>query len=46
MNRELKAKDDIGEDLKESEFEQKNWQLRGDEQDGIDLNYQADDDLF
>ena len=46
MNREFNAKDDIGEDLKESEFEQKNWQLRGDEQDGIDLNYQENDDLF
>ena len=43
--RESKA-DDIGEDEKESEFEQKSWQLRGDEQDGIDLNYQENDDLF
>ena len=43
--RESKA-DDIGEDGKESDFEQKSWQLRGDEEDGVDLNYQADDDLF
>ena len=41
-----RTKDDTGEDKKESDFEQKSWQLRGDEQDGIDLNYQADDDLF